>query len=277
MNTKMILTLSVIPIVILACGDNETSVTEPLVAPETTTMPNLSPPVINNIVVPDQIRAGARITLEAVVEDEDRNTLTYNWQGPGLLKYPNTLSSSIVFWTAPIELGVATITLTVDDGINKTTKSAEVNVINSLIVPGDEIAGIKLSDRLWRIIELYGEPAHREKSTITDRWDTRVDWKNAGLTVYLRSNRIREIVLSAPHTAKTEGGNGIGSNCDDVIDELTSKFGKNKTSVSTNHPLEFYQGYIWKHAGIEVRCRLSIVVQLVIRVKEPEFANLKMR
>ena len=272
-SIKIILILSIISIVILACGDNENPVIKPVVAPEPKPIkPNLAAPVIKKIVVPDQIRAGARITLEAVAEDEDGNTLTYNWQAPGILKYPKTLSSSIVFWTTPIDLGVATITLTVDDGINKTTKSAEVKVINSLIVPGEEIAGIKLSDRLWRIIDLYGEPTHREESTITDRWDTRVDWKNAGLTVYLRSNRIREIMISAPHTAKTEGGNGIGSNCDDVRDELTSKFGQNQGGGSSS---EKYQHYDWDYAGIEVRCRLATVVQFVIREKEPKFANLK--
>ena len=152
---KMNLILSIISIIMLACGDNESPVIDRVVAPEPKPIkPNLAAPVIKKIVVPDQIRAGARITLEAVAEDEDGNTLTYNWQAPGILKYPKTLSSSIVFWTAPIDLGVATITLTVDDGINKTTKSAEVKVINSLIVPGEEIAGIKLSDRLWRIIDL---------------------------------------------------------------------------------------------------------------------------
>jgi hypothetical protein len=271
MKVKMILSV-IISIAILACGDNERPVIDRVVAPEPKPIkPNLAAPVIKKIVVPDQIRAGARITLEAVAEDEDGNTLTYNWQAPGKLKYTKTLSS-IVFWTAPIDLGVATITLTVDDGINKTTKSAEVKVTNSLIVPGEEIAGIKLSDRLWRIIDLYGEPTHREESTITDRWDTRVNWKNAGLTVYLRSNRIREIMISAPHTAKTEGGNGIGSNCDDVRDELTSKFGQNQGGGSSS---EKYQHYDWDYAGIEVRCRLATVVQFVIREKEPKFANLK--
>lgn len=57
MNTKIILTLSVISIVILACGDNESPVINNVVAPEPKPIkPNLSAPVIKKIVVPDQIR-----------------------------------------------------------------------------------------------------------------------------------------------------------------------------------------------------------------------------
>lgn len=180
-------------------------------------------------------------------------------------------------------MGTVTITLTVNDGIHESTQSADIRVIPALIVPGKEAAGVRLGEKLNEVIGLYGEPNSQINVNEWDgvhhdiEWHSQYNWENAGLTVYSRNNRVFEIEISAPNTAKTEGGNGIGSNCDDVIDELTSKFGKNKTSVSTNHPLEFYQGYIWKHAGIEVRCRLSIVVQLVIRVKEPGFANLKMR
>ena len=96
---KMILTLSVISIVISACGDNETSVTEHVVAPEIAIMPNLSPPVINNIVVPDQIHAGGRITLQAFAEDPDRNGMEYHWEAPGKLIY--TKIHAIATWIPP--------------------------------------------------------------------------------------------------------------------------------------------------------------------------------
>ena len=57
---KMILTLSLISIVILACGDDNDN----LLTPEPVN-PQNSAPVINAIFVPEQVHAGARITLGA--------------------------------------------------------------------------------------------------------------------------------------------------------------------------------------------------------------------
>ena len=74
---KIILILSVISISISACGDDES-----LVAPEPAN-PQNSPPVINTIFVPEQVHAGARITLGALTEDLDGDALTYNWQAAG--------------------------------------------------------------------------------------------------------------------------------------------------------------------------------------------------
>lgn len=272
---KMILILSVIPIVILACSDNENPVMEPAVTPNPIIAPiNLSPPVINKIVVPNQVRASTRrIKLEAVAEDADGNTLTYDWEATaGKLLYSNTMS--IAIWTAPYELGTVTITVTVNDGIHESTQSVDVRVSPALIVPGKEAAGIRLIDRLNHVIDLYGEPNHEVEAKDLDvpwdlGWDSKHNWKNDGLTVYLRNNRIFGIVISAPHTAKTAGGNGIGSRCDEVRNELVSKFGRNNRNRARsgwNGDNDYY-AYIWDAKGIEIRCYLSIVKQIIISDK----------
>lgn len=269
-SIKMILMLSVIPIVILACGENETSVTEPVVAPETTTMPNLSPPVIKDIVVPDQIHAGGRITLQAFAEDPDRNGLEYHWEAPGKLIY--TKIFAIATWIPPPmhHLGAATINLTVSDGIHQTTKSVNVNVIPALIVPGQEAAGVRLGDTLDEVIDLYGKPsAVFEKPDDWDyEWDTRIVWHNAALDLYLRNDRVLQIVIGAPNTAQTAEGIGIGTH----IDHAKRVFGPTTTGVGAfNEPLftnRLYGGAGWPFKGIELRVYLPPFIKWIAIYKK---------
>lgn len=214
---KIILTLSLISIIISACGDDES-----LVAPEPVN-PRNSPPVINTIFVPERVHASARITLEAITQDVDGDALTYNWQAAGGLLSSN--SKPKVIWTAPIEMGVTTVTLSVKDPTNKVvSKTAEVSVIHSLIVPGQEAAGIRLGTLLSDAAKLYGIPKHHFEPHPDGLEHFDVDhyeWKNDGIIVYLdSSDRIRRIDISAPNTAKTVGCNGIGSSQDKVRDEF---------------------------------------------------------
>ena len=118
-------------------------------------------PVIKRILVPDKVHAGARIQLEAITEDADGDTLTYNWEvQTGILDSKNALES---IWTAPIDLGFVMITLLADDGINEAVeKSANVRVIHALIAPGREAAGIRLGDDFDRVTALYGKPHKRD-------------------------------------------------------------------------------------------------------------------
>jgi hypothetical protein len=160
-----------------------------------------SAPVIKSIVVPDKVHAGARIQLEAITDDADRDPLTYNWEvEAGLL-------SSETIWTAPIDMGFVKITLTVDDGINEVVKkSAEVRVIHSLIVPGQEAAGIRLGDPFDRVTVLYGKPSKRDDDYFA-YWDPDI-----GLSGFLDGiGLVDDLFIRKPNTAKTAGGNDIGS------------------------------------------------------------------
>ena len=266
-SIKTILILSVIPILISACGDNETSVTEHVVSPEIAIMPNLSPPVINNIVVPDQIHAGGRITLQAFAEDPDRNGMEYHWEAPGKLIY--TKIHAIATWIPPPMhyLGATTVNLTVSDGIHQVTQSVNVNVLPALIVPGQEAAGVRLGDTLDEVIELYGKP-----STVfekPDEWDTRSVWHNAALDIYLRNNRVLQIVIGAPNTAQSADGIGIGTHRDDARRLLGPTTGGGvgpyQEPLFTNRE---YGADGWDFKGIELRYYLNVLKWIAIYKKE---------
>ena len=263
--------LVVLSLFILACGDNESPVTELVVAPEPIIEPiNLSPPVIKNIVVPDQVRASTRrIKLEAVAEDPDGNTLTYNWEVPaGKLLYNKSMS--IAIWTAPIDLGVVTITVKVNDGIHESTQSADVRVIPALIVPGKEAAGIRLGDKLYKVVDLYGEPNNQLDVNELDgaahfiRWETKYNWDNAGLTLYFRNNRVYEIEIGDPNTAITAEGIGIGTD----FDEANRKLGPYNGGGNSGDRWRQYQAYRWDHKGLEIRRVGSIVKWILVREKK---------
>ena len=219
---KMILTLSVISIVILACGDDNDS----LLTPEPVN-PQNSAPVINTIFVPEQVHAGAHITLGASTQDPDGDTLTYNWQVAGGLLRSN--STPKVIWTTPTEMGFTTVTLSVKDPTNKVvTKSAAVRVIHSLIIPGQEAAGIRLGAPLSSATKLYGTPKHHFKLDPEGHEDWDIDhyeWKEFGLIVHVdSSDRVYRIEIREPNTAKTIGCNGIDSPHDKVRDEFGLTF-----------------------------------------------------
>jgi hypothetical protein len=173
-----------------------------------------SAPVIEKIVVSDRIHAISRVELEAVVHDEDGDALTYSWEADkGML---DSESASTPTWTAPIEMGLVTVRLTVDDGINEpATKSASVLIIHGLIVAGEEAAGIRLGDDFDRVKAIYGIPSRREGARF-EYWDP-----NFGLSGILDGiNRVEGLFLIRPNKAKTAGGVGIGSTQKRVEEEF---------------------------------------------------------
>lgn len=164
-----------------------------------------SAPVIKKIVVPDKVHAGARIQLEAITDDADRDKLTYEWQVEAGLLDPENMATSR--WTAPIEQGFVKITLSVDDGINEiAVKSTDVRVLHSLIVPGMDVAGIRLGDEFDRVKALYVKPSRRNDDFFA-YWDPDI-----GLSGFLDGiGLVDSLFIRKPNTAKTAGGNGIGS------------------------------------------------------------------
>ena len=115
-------------------------------------------PVIENIVVSERVHAVSSVELKAGVHDADGDALTYSWDvDKGLL---DSEEVSTPTWTAPTEMGLVNVRLTVDDGINEpTVKSVSVLVIHGLIMPGAEAAGIKLGDEFDRVKAIYGRPS----------------------------------------------------------------------------------------------------------------------
>ena len=177
-----------------------------------------SAPVIKRILVPAKVHAGARIQLEAITEDADGDTLTYNWKALGILSSEITPTT---IWTVPFDANSTTITLTVDDGINEAVeKPADIIVIHSLIVPGKEAAGIQLGDEFDRVKALYGKPDMEERGFggSLKYWDIGLSVSDDGighvwsLHIYKPfEGDIRRSIRHKPSLAKTAGGNGIRS------------------------------------------------------------------
>ena len=177
-------------------------------------LPN-SAPIIKEIVVPKRIPGGEDVQLQAVIHDEDGDTLTYHWQvGKGTLSSETT---PITIWSTPIHEGSVPVTLTVSDGISEVTKLITVRIVFSLIVPGEQAAGIKLGDAFDKVKALYGEP-----SELVDNWFAY--WEPPrGLSGYLNFDpvrSVRSIYIDWPNKAKTAAGNGIGSTHKRVVAEF---------------------------------------------------------
>ena len=196
---KYVVALFLCVVLIVGCGDENNM------------------PVIENIHAPDEVHAGARIELEATVADEDGDTLVYKWEGPGFFSSETTLTT---IWAAPVETGAATVTFTVDDGINEvTTTSIEVNVIHALIVPGREAGGIRLGDEYDMVKALYGEPDSFGHNLFS-YWN-----QDSGFSGFVDGiGLVDSLFLSSPNTSKTAGGNGIGS----ALSSIEAEFGMAK-------------------------------------------------
>ena len=110
-------------------------------------------------------------------------------------------------WTAPLEMGLVTVMLMVDDGVNESvTKSVVVQIVHALIVPGEEVAGIQLGDGFDRVTILYGRPSKRN-SDFFAYWDP-----DMGLSGVLDGiGLVENLSIRKPNKAKTAGGVGIGT------------------------------------------------------------------
>ena len=174
-------------------------------------------PVIQEIVVSDRVHAVSSVELQAAVHDADGDTLTYSWDvEKGFL---DSEAISTPTWTAPIAMGLVTVRLTVDDGINKpTAKSVSVLIIHGLVVPGVEAAGIKLGDEFDRVKAIYGKPSKFDGGEKHFQyWDP-----DFGLSGVLDGiDRVDGLFISRPNKAKTMDGVGIGS----TLKRMEEEFG----------------------------------------------------
>lgn len=91
-----------------------------------------SPPVIDHLIVPEQVNPDERVELQVVAHDADGDVLSYVWEVKG-----GTLDSSTgrtVNWTAPSDMKSAVVKVHVNDGINESvvkSKSVAINLENS--------------------------------------------------------------------------------------------------------------------------------------------------
>ena len=81
-----------------------------------------SQPIIDRLIVPEQVKAGEKVKLDVVAHDADGDKLTYKW----------TVSDGTVdaagVWTVPREPMNATVFVHVSDGVNKSVESSKTRV-----------------------------------------------------------------------------------------------------------------------------------------------------
>lgn len=122
-----------------------------------------SPPVVDQLIIPDEVSPSDIIELQVVAHDGDGDALIYSWRVKKRVLDSDTISTPR--WAVPIDTGFAAVMLTVDDGVNTpVSESVMVEIVHALIVPGKEAAGIKLGDRFDRVEALYATPSkhHRD-------------------------------------------------------------------------------------------------------------------
>ena len=173
-----------------------------------------SAPSIREIVVAERVHAVGSVVLQSVVYDADGDTLTYSWKVKKGILDSEIISTPT--WTVPIDIGFATVMLTVDDGVNAAvSESVMVQIVHALIVPGKEAAGIKLGDGFDRVRALYGSPS-KHNSDFFAYWDPDI-----GLSgVFDGIGLVKGLSIRKPNTAKTVGGVGIGSRLEHVEEEF---------------------------------------------------------
>lgn len=143
---------------IIGCGDESPNVGDN------------SPPVVDHLIVPEEVGPGESVELQVVAHDGDGDVLTYVWNvEKGEL---DSETGQTVKWTVPSDSKAATITVFVNDGVNEPVpeiKRVPIRLKNSSPV----IQKIIISDRVHAVssVELQAEVVDEDGDTLTYRWD----------------------------------------------------------------------------------------------------------
>ena len=94
---------------VAGCGDDDTEMTN-------------SQPIIDRVIVPEEVKAGEKVKLDVVAHDADGDKLTYKW------KVSEGTVNAAGVWTVPAEAARATVLVHVSDGINSSVASSKISV-----------------------------------------------------------------------------------------------------------------------------------------------------
>ena len=96
-------------LLVAGCGDDDTEMTN-------------SQPVIDRVIVPEEVKAGETVKLEVVAHDADGDKLTYKWE------VSEGTVDAVGVWTVPAEATRATVLVHVGDGVNSAVTSSKISV-----------------------------------------------------------------------------------------------------------------------------------------------------
>ncbi len=155
---RVIVILWVILFAITGCGD------------ESPNDSDNSPPVVDHLIVPEEVNPGDSVELQVVAHDGDGDALTYVWNvEKGEL---DSETGQIVKWTVPSDLKAATVTVSVNDGVNESVteiKRVPINLQNAAPV----IQKIVVTERVHAVsrVELQAIVEDADGDTLTYSWD----------------------------------------------------------------------------------------------------------
>ena len=97
-------------------GDDDTEITN-------------SQPIIDRVIVPQEVKAGQKVKLEVVAHDADGDKLTYKWE------VSEGTVDAVGVWTVPAEATRAIVFVHVGDGVNISVASSKISV--EIVAPPD--------------------------------------------------------------------------------------------------------------------------------------------
>ena len=103
---------------VAGCGDDD----------DDTEMTN-SQPIIDRVIVPEEVKAGEKVKLEVVAHDADGDGLTYKWE------VSEGTVDAVGVWTVPAEATSAIVFVHVSDGVNTSVASSKISV--EIVAPPD--------------------------------------------------------------------------------------------------------------------------------------------
>ena len=154
---RTIVILWVVFFVIIGCGDDEI---------------RNSPPVVGYLIIPDAVSPGDSVELRVVAHDADGDKIIYVWEVvEGKL---DSRTGQTVKWTVPSNLKMATVTVSVNDGVNgpvTESKRVPIHLQNSAPV----IREIVVSERVHAIssVVLQSVIYDAEGDTLTYSWEVK--------------------------------------------------------------------------------------------------------
>ena len=144
--------------VLIGCGD------------ETPSGSDNTPPVVDHLIFPGEVNPGDSIELQVVAHDADGDVLTYVWEVEKGQLDSNT--GQTVKWTVPSDVKAATVTVSVNDGVNESvtnSKRVPINLQNAAPV----IERIVVSDRVHAVssVELEAVVHDADEDTLKYIWE----------------------------------------------------------------------------------------------------------
>ncbi len=144
--------------VLIGCGDENPSGSDN------------SPPVVDHLIVPGEVNPGDSVELQVVAHDGDGDVLTYVWEvEKGKL---DSKTGQTVKWTVPSDVKAATVTVSVNDGVNESvtnSKRVPIKLQNAAPV----IEEIVVLDRVHAVssVELEAVVHDADEDTLKYIWE----------------------------------------------------------------------------------------------------------